>query len=59
MLGSRTDTRRGDFEQKVEQKARGVLRAVERARLQFLQKTRPPRYVYVLVSPHIQSPDIP
>lgn len=43
MSGPRTDSRRTDF---VEQKARGVLRAVERARLQFLQKTRSPRYVH-------------
>lgn len=44
MSGPRTDSRRTDF---VEQKARGVFRAVERARLQFLQKTRTPRYVHV------------
>lgn len=43
MSGPRTDSRRTDF---VEQKARGVLRAVERARLQFLQKTRSPRCVH-------------
>ncbi|KAH0607006.1 uncharacterized protein H6S33_002994 [Morchella sextelata] len=39
MFGSPTESRRGDG---FEGKARGVLRAVERARLQFLQKTKPP-----------------
>lgn len=47
MFGSPTESRRGDG---FEGKARGVLRAVERARLQLLQKTRPPRYVCVFVS---------
>lgn len=46
MSGPRTDSRRTDF---VEQKARGVLRAMERARLQFLQKTRSPRCVILVL----------